>query len=262
MFQIDRLKNKLENGGIAIGTHLKWSNSNFVELFALAGFDYIWLDGEHGTMSLDTINNNIRIAQSNGVAAIYRVPWNDPVRVKPILEMGPDGIVFPFIRTAEEARLAVASCKYPPQGIRGYAPGRAIRYGLTPLDKYLEEVKKTWVIMQIEHIDAVRNLDEILSVPGVDACIIGMMDLSASIGMLGQVKSPEVTALLDEIGEKITRAGKPFGVAMGYDDQLVEDWIRRGAQMIGVGGEEEFLCKASLQAIQNVNTIRQHVLNI
>ncbi|WP_286174982.1 aldolase/citrate lyase family protein, partial [Harryflintia acetispora] len=133
MFQIDELKKKLENGGLAIGTHVKWREASFSELFAMEGYDYIWIDGEHSALTLDMVAAQVRAAQANGAAAFYRVPWNDPVLVKPVLEIGVDGVIFPFIRTAKEAAAAVAACKYPPEGIRGYAPGRAIRYGLTPM---------------------------------------------------------------------------------------------------------------------------------
>lgn len=249
MFQIDNLKKKMKENGLAVGTHVKWPEGNLTELFAMAGYDYIWIDGEHSTLTADDVNSHIRIAQSNGAAAFYRVRCNDPAVVKPVLELAPDGIIFPMICTAEEARKAVSACKYPPVGVRGYAPGRAIRYGLMDLDTYLAETEKIWTIIQIEHVKAVENLDEILKVPGIDAIVVGMMDLSASLGKLGQVEDPEEMRLLDEIAEKTKRAGLPFGVSMGYSPKIVQDWIRRGASLISVGGEEEFLCRMARQTL-------------
>lgn len=257
MFRIDELKKKLENGGLAIGTHVKWREASFSELFAMEGYDYIWIDGEHSALTLDMVAAQVRAAQANGAAAFYRVPWNDPVLVKPVLEIGVDGVIFPFIRTAKEAAAAVAACKYPPEGIRGYAPGRAIRYGLTPMEEYFEQAKKTWVIAQLEHIDAVRNLDEILSVPGIDAFVVGMMDLSASIGKIGQLRDPQLLGLLDEIGEKCRADGRPFGVSMGYMPEIVEEWMARGARLISVGGDEEFLVKQGTATLQGMKELFQ-----
>lgn len=257
MFRIDELKKKLENGGLAIGTHVKWREASFSELFAMEGYDYIWIDGEHSALTLDMVAAQVRAAQANGAAAFYRVPWNDPVLVKPVLEIGVDGVIFPFIRTAKEAAAAVAACKYPPEGIRGYAPGRAIRYGLTPMEEYFEQAKKTWVIAQLEHIDAVRNLDEILSVPGIDAFVVGMMDLSASIGKIGQLRDPQLLGLLDEIGEKCRADGRPFGVSMGYMPEIVEEWMARGARLISVGGDEEFLVKQGTATLQGMKGLFQ-----
>lgn len=252
MLQIDRLKEKIKNNTAVIGTHIKWSEPNLVDLYSLMGYDYIWLDGEHGTMSLDAVNNNIRIAQGNGAAAFYRVAWNDPVRVKPILEMGPDGIVFPYIRSAIEAEAAVKAMKYPPRGVRGYAPARAMKYGMTDLEEYLVEADKIWTILQIEHIDAVNDIDRILNVEGVDAFIVGMMDLSASIGKLGQLDDPELLDILEYITSKFRKDNRIFGVATGYNKIRVQRWIDWGAQLIGVGGEEEFLIRAGQDAISNI----------
>ena len=255
MFRIDEFKKKLENGRFVVGTHVKWSEPNLVDLFGMMGYDYIWLDGEHGTMSLDDVNNNIRVAQANGAAAFYRVAWNDPVRVKPILEMGPDGIVFPYIRTAEEARQAVQAMKYPPRGIRGYAPARGMRYGLTSLDEYLKETDKIWTILQIEHIDAVRDIERIMDVEGVDAFIVGMMDLSASLGILGQFENPDFIALLDQLTAAFRRRNAIFGVATSYNLVMQQRWIDWGGQLLGVGGEEEFLVRAGLEAINGVRSL-------
>ena len=252
MFQIDQLKEKIKKNGVVVGTHVKWPEGNIVELFAMAGYDYIWIDGEHSTLGINDVNSHIRIAQSNNAAAFYRVRCNEPAVVKPILELGPDGIIFPMVCTAEEARRAVAACKYPAAGVRGYAPGRAIKYGLMDLDTYLEETKKIWTIIQIEHIEAVKNLDEILQVPGIDAIVVGMMDLSASLGKLGQVEDPYEMELLDTIAEKTKKAGLPFGVSMGYNPKIVQDWIRRGASLISVGGEEEFLCRMARKTLEEM----------
>lgn len=252
---LDNIRAKLAKDELVIGTHVKWIDSSITESFSMGGFDYIWIDGEHGIMSLNDTLNHIRAAQANGAAAFCRIPWNDPVRVKPILEMKPDAIIFPFIRTKEEAELAVASCFYPPKGIRGYAPGRAMRHGQMSMDEYLKSAEDVWVIAQIEHIDAVKNIDEILEVEGIDAFIVGMSDLSASMGIMCQLDNPELLKVLDYLAEKIRTSGKPFGTATGFNPTVVGQWMSRGGRLISVGGEEEFLSKQSKYVLTEMNSI-------
>jgi 2-dehydro-3-deoxyglucarate aldolase/4-hydroxy-2-oxoheptanedioate aldolase len=245
MAGMERIKQKLASDEVIIGTHVKWADNSITELFSMAGFDYIWIDGEHGYQSLQDTLNHIRAAQANGAAAFCRIPWNDPVRAKPILEMGPDALIFPFIRTREDAELAAASCHYPPKGVRGWAPGRAINNGLMSQDEYLKKAADIWVIAQIEHIDAVTNLDQILEVDGINGYIIGMSDLSSSMNILGQLANPELIKIIDEIAAKIKAKGKSFGTAAGFNERVLCQWIKRGGRLISIGGEEEFLCRQS-----------------
>jgi 2-keto-3-deoxy-L-rhamnonate aldolase RhmA len=240
---LNKIKSKLKNNELVIGTHVKWIDNSITELFSMIGFDYIWIDGEHGFQSLEDTQNHIRAAQAHGAAAFCRIPWNDPVRVKPILEFGPDAIVFPFIRTAKEAEQAVSACMYPPKGVRGWAPGRCINYGLMPMQEYLVDAVETWVVVQIEHIDAVNNIDEIIAVDGINAFIVGMADLSWSMNIPCQLDNPQLLAVLDTLAEKFVSAGKPFGTATGFNPVVLKQWINRGGRLISVGGEEEYLCR-------------------
>ena len=136
----------------------------------------------------------------------------------------------------EDAKLAIASCTYPPAGIRGYGPLRALEYGrLTQMD-YVDRVNKHMLrILQLEHIDMVRDLDAILDVEGIDAFIVGPNDLSGSVGLMGRPTAPEMQPIYDEIGRKLTAAGMPFGVSVGYDPVVLQQWMDRGAQMLFAG---------------------------
>lgn len=242
---IRKLMEKIKNHKPALGTHVKWSNSNIVEILAMSGFDYIWIDCEHGILDLEAAANHIRAIQGCGAAAWLRVPWNDPIRVKPILEMGVDAIVFPDVRNAREAELAVASCRYQPQGIRGFGPGRSNSYGFTPLAEYLEYSKDIWKVIQIEHIEGVHNFDEIIEVEGISAVVVGQFDLSASMGHIAEITHPDVRAQLDAATEKRSRAGIPFGTSMGFDAAVVEYWFHRGASFISLGGDQDFLVEGA-----------------
>lgn len=169
---------------------------------------------------------------------------------KPILDLGADGIIFPMIVTREDAEAAVAACRYPLEGSRGYGPFRATGYGAVSAMEYINDVsRKVWVIPQIEHIDAVGNLDAILSVPGIDAVIAGPCDLSGSMGLLGQMNHPEVKKAMDTIAAKAKEKGIPFGVSMIWDEEAMGDWVRRGASLLFCDNEGSYImngCRGTL----------------
>ncbi len=246
---LSRVKDKILKKELVIGTHIATSDPVASEIVCTAGFDFVWIDGEHGAMDRKDINLHIMAVRGQGVAPFVRVPWNDPVLVKPILDMGPAGMVFPFVKTAEEARLAVASCKYPPKGIRGFAPIRANNYGTMDGDEYLEMSKtEPWVIVQIEHVEAVNNLKEIMAVEDVDTILIGANDLSGSIGLLSQIRHPRVMELCDRAADICKEANFPFGVSLLWSEENVRDWIKRGIAWIGVDNDISYLVSGAKAA--------------
>lgn len=251
MDAIDNIKEKIKNKIPVIGTIVTINDSSITELLCDIGFDFIWIDTEHSPLDKKDVHFHIMAARGTGSATFVRVAWNDPVLVKPILEMDPSGIIFPFIKTASEARKAVSSCLYPPKGIRGFGPRRSIKYGIMDIEKYIEIAdSKIWKIMQIEHIDAVDNLEEILNVDGVDAVMIGPNDLAASLGYLGQNDHIEVKRVMDIAANKIVRSGKPFGTSIGYDPVTIKEWIERGVNYIEVGCDTAFILEAGIQVFK------------
>lgn len=256
MGNLNRIKEKIRRGEPVIGVHCRSCDSELVEMMAACGNDFIWIEGEHSSLDKQNFKHHIMAAQARGAAAFVRVPWNDPVLVKPILEIGPDGIVFPMVRTAEEARKAIESCQYPPKGIRGFGPQRAMNFGLMPTSEYLAQADDSiWKIIQIEHCDAVENLDDILQVPGVDAIVVGMMDLSGSVNKLAQLDSPEVVALMDIIAEKAARHNVPLGVSMSYNPAKVRYWIEKGIRWISAGADVEYVCQGALDTLRKVRAM-------
>lgn len=248
MDAIDNIKEKIKNKIPVIGTAVGINDSSITELLCDIGFDFIWIDTEHTPLDKKDVHFHIMAARGTGSATFVRIAWNDPVLVKPILEMDPSGIIFPFIKTASEARKAVSSCLYPPKGIRGFGPRRSIKYGITDISKYLEIAdSKIWKIMQIEHIEAVENLEEILNVDGVDAVMIGPNDLAASLGYIGQNNHIEVKKVMDIAAKKIVKSGKPFGISIGYDPKIMKEWIERGVNYIEVGCDTAFILEAGIQ---------------
>jgi len=250
MKHLDKIKAKLDAGIPVIGTHVKSNAYSVAELFGHVGFDFIWIDGEHPIMTVETVMKHTIAAQGVGMAAFYRVPENDPVLVKPILDLGIDGIVFPMICTKEDAELAVSACRYPPKGIRGWGPVRDNGYGTRSNDWQIENAENVWKIMQIEHYLAVENLEEIMAVSGVDAITVGASDLSCSIGRPMEVDSPEVIKLLDEIARKAKAANIPFSISMGYHPVRLRQWIERGIDWLSISDEYDFLVQASKNVLE------------
>lgn len=158
-----------------------------------------------------------------------------------------------MVCTPEEAAGAVSACRYPPYGVRGFGPHRATMYGLDDSFEYVRnQSRKVWTIIQIEDIRAVKNLDEILKVDGVDLYIVGSCDLSASMGLLPDTNHPEVKKVLDLIAEKMKSAGKRFGVGIGYTEEAVRDWVRRGADFIFSDNEFNYIARGAAEMLGNL----------
>lgn len=218
-------------GRTAIGTVITLSDPAVSELAADAGFDFTWIDAEHAPHTLESIMGHVMAVRGANCAPLVRVPWNEPGIIKPILDLAPAGVIIPMVNTVKAAREAVAACKYPPQGIRGCGVRRGVRYGATPFKDYLKQSESDpMVIVQIEHIEAVKNLDAILKVPGIDSICVGPCDLSGSMGKLNQTDDPEVCRVINEICAKTKEAGLLLGTAGGP----LPVWQQRGVNWIAL----------------------------
>lgn len=173
-----------------------------------AGFDFAWIDLEHSPLTITDAAHLLMALRGTGCAPFIRVAWNVPYLLKPALDLAPAAVIIPMVNTAEEARRAAAACRYPADGgERGFATRRATGYGRMPLREYLEHSHgEPLVFVQIEHRDAVRNIDGILAAPGVDGVCIGPFDLSASYGKTGDFRDPEIAAAIDLVREKTLAA--------------------------------------------------------
>ena len=190
------------------------SDPTVCELAGDCGMDFCWIDAEHCPMTIETVRDHLLALRGTGCAGFVRVRECDPMIIKPYLDLAPDGIICPMVNTPELAEAAVAACRYPPLGIRGWGPRRGVGYGGFDTQAYIKESEHyPLVICQIEHIDAVKNLHKILQVPGVDSFAIGPMDLSGSMGLLTQTDHPELNKVIDEICMKVKKAGKILGTA-------------------------------------------------
>lgn len=238
-----------------VGGHVFFTDPSITESLAMGGYDFIWIDAEHGPFDKHNLLMHVMAANAGGAAAFVRVAENNPAVIKPILEMGIDGIIIPMILSEEDAQKAIRACLYPPAGIRGFGPRRACRYGQTPIQTYLEDAPASFLrILQIEHIQAVENIDAILAVQGLDAIIIGPNDLSASIGRLGDSMHPEVLALGEHIIAHAKKARIPVGVSIGPDAQTIRTWMKMDLDFISVGDDISFIQQGVKRTLSMVKT--------
>ena len=237
------LKSKIQNREKTVGTHINLNDIAVSRLAGLTGYDFVWVDMEHSYLSYEGLLNHIIAVKSGGSQVIVRVPQDDLTATKKILEMGPDGIIFPMIRTPKEANRLISYTLYPPQGIRGFGPMNAIDFGLREVSGYVADHCRTMCrFVQIEHIEAVRNLDAIIQNEYIDGYIVGANDLSGSIGRLGDVFSDEVTGLIKEIVTRLKAAGKYVGISTGdFSEATLKHWHDMGFDMISAGADFDFL---------------------
>ena len=256
MNNIDRIRKKLAAGELCFGTHCSTTDADFYEMCGLLDYDYVWIDNEHAGMTQPMIKNAIIATNAGGSCALVRVPDHQMAHVKPVIECGPDGVIFPMVNTAEEAAHCVAICTYPPKGIRGFGPLRAIDYGTKSFEEYVATVDESFLkLMQCEHVESVKNLDAILEVPGVDAIICGPMDLSASVGKMGRYFDPEVRALMQTIIDKCKAHNKPFGLSIGLDMELIRFWLDQGASFLSLGTPQDYFREMSKTVIKQARAI-------
>ncbi|GLQ05215.1 HpcH/HpaI aldolase family protein [Sneathiella chinensis] len=219
-----RLAETLARGGKATGCWLFSGSAEAADILGASGFDMILIDHEHGTGTLPEAINQLRAVRAAGdSSALIRLTSHDPADVKRALDAGMEGIMFPCVNTAAEARAIVDACYFPPKGKRGAGMGatRASGFGLWTQEYLSGFEQKLFVICQIESAEAVGNIEEIAAVDGVDMLFIGPADLSGSIGKLGQFDDPEVKALFEEARDRIRATGKPLGcVSKGPENTL------------------------------------------
>lgn len=214
MYRVNRLKDRLAAGRQSLGLWIELPSTVTTELAAQAGYDFALIDNEHGPGTLEQTQLQLQVLAGHACTSVVRAPWNDAVYLKRLLDIGAESVMIPMIETAEQAKAAVAACRYPPRGFRGsgFAIARAADYGVAA-DEYMRTAhERLLIILQIESERAVANVDAIAAVDGVDLLYIGPNDLSGSIGRLCEWEHPEVAALLARARDSIRRAGKPAGI--------------------------------------------------
>jgi len=215
------------------------------EVAAGAGLDWLLIDMEHSANTLETVQLQLQAVAAYPVTPVVRAPFNDPVAIKQILDLGAQNIIVPMVSSAAEARAAVAATRYPPEGVRGVGSALARSARWNRVDDYLRDsALHTSLTVQIETVAGVDAAAEIAAVDGVDAVFVGPSDLSASMGLLGQQTHPDVVAAVERVFAAAHGAGTPVGVN-AFDPAAADAYLVAGADFVAVGADVALLARAS-----------------
>jgi len=255
MFEGKSLRQKLHSGAICLGTWVNFTDPCVTELLSGSGYDFLLIDSEHSAMDIESVQRNCMATKGSKVAPMVRVPWNDPVMIKRVLDVGAAGILAPMVRSAEDVARAVEACLYPPAGIRGFGPRRPANYERNYAE-YIASANDHIVIwVQIEHIDAVNAIEGIVGVPRLDGVFVGSNDLSGSMGLLGQPRHPRVLEAIDRVIAVAREAGVPMGIAGPPTSQDAGAWLEKGVQFMTLGGDQGLLVQASQASVEGVRKL-------
>jgi len=249
-----QLKSKLSQGELTIGSWITLGHPAIAEIMAAAGFDWLVLDMEHSVLELSEIQTLIQVLDGQQCPAIVRLTSNHPDQIKRVMDAGATGVMVPMVKSAADAKAAVQSVYYPPRGQRGVGLARAQGYGAR-FQQYRSWLEDNAVIVaMIEHVDAVKAIDEILAVDGIDAYIIGPYDLSGSMGRPGELDHPDVQSAIARVLEAGQRSGKPGGIhVIEPDQEELQRRIAAGFNFLGYGLDIRILdslCRSHMQNIR------------
>ncbi len=241
------LKEKIKAGKKTAGAWVQLASPFTAEIFSSAGFDWLMLDMEHAPGDILTLVSQVHAMKGTDSVPLVRAPWNDFVAIKRILDAGAQGVLIPYVNNKEEAELAVKTCKYPLAGIRGVAGSpRAAGYGMN-IGNYLQRANdEIFIMIAVETPEAVKNLDAILEVEGLDGIFIGPMDLASSMGYFGNSSEPEVQAAIREVEAKVFASGKALATTTGTWE-AAEELYERGYQMLMLMADGINLAKMASQ---------------
>ncbi len=240
----NRFKEGLKSGRAQIGLWSSLSSSYTVEVIAGAGFDWILLDMEHSPNDLESLIGQLQAAAPYATHPVVRVPWNDMVAIKRVLDVGAQSLLVPYVSTAEEAASAVSYTRYPPKGVRGVAgTTRATRFGRVK-DYARRAHEEICLLVQVETALALDNIEAICAVDGIDGVFIGPADLHASLGYPGEIANPAVRPRIDDAIRRIRAAGKAPGI-LTPSEADARHWLQCGALFVAVGADVGILARGA-----------------
>ena len=231
------IRKRVLAGEVMMGVGANLGSSLTVEMIGAAGFDWTWIDCEHGAGDYSELIPQIQAAGIHNAPAIVRIAWNDAPRFKRVLDLGAAGIMVPYVTTAREAEQAAAAMRYPPEGIRGVARfNRACGFG-QDFDAYFKQANDSLLtVVQIETLASVEKADEIAAVAGVDVLFVGPLDLSVNMNMAQNFKHPDFEQAMDTVVAACRRHGKAAGILLPTLDYL-SSWTAKGFTFLVVGSD-------------------------
>ncbi len=251
----DTFRDRLLRGDRLLGTIISLPAPELAEISSEAGFDWLFLDMEHGPIEPASLVPLIQ-AVRRGCAPVARVPENEEMWIKKALDAGASGVIIPRVNSAGEAAKAVHWSKFPPEGGRGVGFSRANLYGARFQEHVETANRETAVIVQVEHMEAVRVIEDILAVPGVDAAFIGPYDLSASLGKPGRIQDEDVREAIGRVREACARTRTPLGIFSG-DIPGARRALAEGYSLVCSGVDVGLYTRAAAEIVQ---ALKQPVL--
>ena len=237
-------KHALARGKPQIGLWSSLSSNYTVEVIAGAGFDWILLDSEHSPADIENLLTQLQAAAPYPTHPVVRIPWNDMVTIKRVLDIGAQSLLVPYVSTAEEASAAVSFVRYPPAGVRGVAgTTRATRFGRVA-DYARRAHEEICLLVQVETQRALDNIEAICAIDGVDGVFIGPADLHASLGYPGEIANPKVKPLIDDAIRRIRKSGKAPGI-LTPNEADARHWLECGALFVAVGADVGILARGA-----------------
>lgn len=237
-------RERLEKGELALGMGLRQARTvDIANIAKTCGFDWLFIDMEHNSMSMDTAAQISNAALSVGITPIVRVPGHESFHASRLLDCGAMGIVVPHVNNAQEAKRAVGNCRFPPYGKRSIPGGLPqVSFQTRPLPEVIEHINsQTLVVVMIETLEGLQNLEEIAAVPGIDVILVGTNDLAAELGVPGQLGHPLVHDAVKRVCEASVDNGKFPGVGGVYDEPTMRKYIALGARFILSGSDLAFM---------------------
>ena len=241
------LKKRLKNGERVIGTMVQEVRTPAIaQILKQVGFDFFMLDMEHGNFNLETAAEIIRVARLVDIAPLVRVGGPQYELIARILDQGAVGVMVPRVETRADVEILVQSMRYPPVGRRGMSSDAPhSQYDFRPLPEFIEiNNEDTIAIAQIERKVAIENIDDLLSVPGLDAALVGPEDLSVSLGVAGQGDSTQVVTAVEKMMDSAKRHGVVSAIHMG-SIELLQGWLAKGMNMVMYASDLDFLMSTS-----------------
>lgn len=240
----NQVKKRLEAGELALGMGIRQARTvDIAQIAKTADFDWLFIDMEHNSMSIDTAAQLCAAALGVGVAPMIRVQGHEPFHATRLLDAGALGIVVPHVSTAEEARGVVQACRFPPHGKRSI-PGSLpqVMFNSHPVADVVEAInEETFLVAMIETVEGLNNVDEIAAVPGIDALLVGCTDLAAEMGLTGQLGHEDLASAIDKVFSACSRHGKFPGFGGVYDETIMARFIQKGGRLILSGSDLAFL---------------------
>jgi 4-hydroxy-2-oxoheptanedioate aldolase len=237
-------KHALARGKPQIGLWSSLSSNYTVEVIAGAGFDWILLDSEHSPADIENLLTQLQAAAPYPTHPVVRIPWNDMVTIKRVLDIGAQSLLIPYVSSKEEAMAAVSFTRYPPAGVRGVAgTTRATRFGRVQ-DYAKKAHEEICVLVQVETQQALDSIEAICAVDGVDGVFIGPADLHASLGYPGEIANPKVKPLIDDAIRRIRKSGKAPGI-LTPNEADARHWLECGALFVAVGADVGILARGA-----------------